>query len=937
MFKNQKSNAFTLVELMMLLLVASLIIAACIPVITKKHFKLPSTVIHGSYLCYYDKGRLHETKWVGRVVQKKILDRDTDNCVFEPPARAPYFQVSLIGGGGGGGDSGYTGGNMMTGTNPEAAFGPYNIVETCTNTSEENCLSNKNISKEQFLAHAGTLRGYAQGSDSGKGGNVNYIEIKQKETCSDPVSGAGAVYKGTETSNKEIYTCQAAASAYQESPNLFSRIVMGIADFFKAALAFKPGVITGAAAAGETCKTVTKDGTYTPGTLEAIWHERTCRDCIEWELVKTGTKYVDVPDGPKKKESYPCTICDTHAGSTESDTGTRQDGNGNAGCHDGTCYRWVQPTKKVLQDVYENKCKTYGTPYDCGYYTHSYTDGTYSDLTENESECPSGYECKYSKTESTNIKKYGTDTVEYCCNKWNYEYSPASKTCSGGEGGTGAKCTSSSTVAGNLNLSYEAAFKPETSDGYKNGSDINTSVPSNNDASVDVNGNVIEDEDSYKLNENGCFESEAEAGDGTAICADGTSNHECSDPSYMEYTIIDGGSKTTVKAGSAISGGTGASRGIKNVSFDKKGTCNTEQTANNADTIDGITKTCDSCTQGTAGKSGTCIVGQTSNWCDGKQEAGYCLMHDYPDGPEIEADGKYHYYDTWASNYLQSGDTGEPGEFKTLLVRSLKDMDTTIHIGRGGSAAPVGSGNAGSDGSPTIFGTGSDSYIAMADGGAGGKGGKGFAAYDPILPEYDHDTYMKEDACFYKTKYLTKKDDGSWAYSPTTTAAQEAAAKIREEYSNGTSDSYCSEYTTTGKYKYHKQQGGTLGDYPTPIGIISTVMSYIFNTKDTSTAVQTFIKFGRGGQSGGVEHRCWAGPREVWFEKHLLLDTSVFPTKNDAEEAYDNYQTNYGVNPSTEFNGLAKTALKYVPDDCHDDWDYIPAGSGSDGALLIKW
>ena len=48
-FKHKnKKRAFSLVELMMLLLVSSLIIAALVPVVTKKHFRLPSVVVHGA-------------------------------------------------------------------------------------------------------------------------------------------------------------------------------------------------------------------------------------------------------------------------------------------------------------------------------------------------------------------------------------------------------------------------------------------------------------------------------------------------------------------------------------------------------------------------------------------------------------------------------------------------------------------------------------------------------------------------------------------------------------------------------------------------------------------------------------------------------------------------------------------------------------------------
>ena len=99
-------------------------------------------------------------------------------------------------------------------------------------------------------------------------------------------------------------------------------------------------------------------------------------------------------------------------------------------------------------------------------------------------------------------------------------------------------------------------------------------------------------------------------------------------------------------------------------------------------------------------------------------------------------------------------------------------------------------------------------------------------------------------------------------------------------------------------------------------------MTFIFNTADNSQAIQKFVKYGRGGAGGGVEHRCWAGRFEVNFEGSLMLDTSVFASKADAEA--------YGAT-------AAVAEKRYVPEACRDDWDNVPAGPGSDGALLIKW
>ena len=85
---------FSLVEMMMLLLITSLMLASGITVISKKHVKVPKIAMHGAYMCYYKDGQLHEEQYVGTVKShgqnKKILDRDVTECRFKPPGRVAY-------------------------------------------------------------------------------------------------------------------------------------------------------------------------------------------------------------------------------------------------------------------------------------------------------------------------------------------------------------------------------------------------------------------------------------------------------------------------------------------------------------------------------------------------------------------------------------------------------------------------------------------------------------------------------------------------------------------------------------------------------------------------------------------------------------------------------------------------------------------------------
>ena len=106
---NKKKRAFTLIEIMLLLLVLSLIFASATSVITRKHKLKPRRTVHGQYICYRDiDDNLHELMFSGKSV---LLDRSQaedptfTQCEFDAPASAPYLYVQLMGGGGAGGNA----------------------------------------------------------------------------------------------------------------------------------------------------------------------------------------------------------------------------------------------------------------------------------------------------------------------------------------------------------------------------------------------------------------------------------------------------------------------------------------------------------------------------------------------------------------------------------------------------------------------------------------------------------------------------------------------------------------------------------------------------------------------------------------------------------------------------------------------------------------
>lgn len=948
MFKNTKRKAFTMVELMMLLLVASLIIAACLPVITKKHFKLPSTVIHGTYLCYYKNGKLHETKWVGRAVQKKILDRDTNNCVFEPPAKAPYFQVSAIGGGGGGGDSGYTGGDPQTGVNGVQTFDPWDI------TVED--LTGRNISKASFLAHRGKLRAFAKGLDSGSGGDVGYATATDDEHCTDKVyklgdeycakytttpAGGKACYVKTKSSSEsgssssESGSSSSGSSTSMNNSNIFARIAAKVENFFKTTLAFKPGVMTGAADATpcsiyEVKSRATTCKTYGPDKwIEPYSYSVSCNP-------HAGPK-IHHPAVYKTKGSTTCeggyeTKCP--GGSSRSDSASTSTGNGGACTSEWNsslppCTTTYTTTNEILTPAWEEDTTVYDScPVNVpGHYVqgdciemnyenyNDYTTGTATSCVAAD-----GQEIVCEDTAGEKIcTLYKQDSIFDYCKAGSFTYDYTDHTESGGSGGSGAQCYSNP-INGDLGLTYTNAG---TTLGVKpaNGADKTTKTHSG-----------------YYCTP------EATAGDGMASCLSGTGSNSCGNEynaTYSKATITKAADGTSVvaQAYSSWKGGTGAYRECYE---DDQATGYTATSDSESDkTYSYSTVQVDSPHSGDPGEDGVCATGSHpcsgTSYCSTEDDVyqGYTLSHDYPTsstssllkdttGETWNADvdevgGYYRFMDSFDQNWLSSGATGSPGEFRTVIVRSLKDMDMTIRIGRGGSGAPLGSGNAGSDGSPTIFGQDAEHYIVKSAGGEGGAGSiQGVTDYH--MPKYNHKQYLKEDACWNRSKYFAKDEAGNYTnHSDAAKAAQQELAET-----GTTVNAYCSRYVNAGDYEYHKSNVGDIknSDYPTPIGIVSTVMNFVFNSNDSSDAVKRFVKFGRGGRGGGVEHNCWAGRWEVWFEGWLLKDTSVYGSKADAEAVGDSQ---------------AVSDHRYVTNACRNDWSTIPGSTGVDGALLIKW
>lgn len=816
-----KKRGFSLVELMILLVVSGLVIAALVPVVTKKHFRLPSQTMHGAYMCYYKGNGLHETKWSGKSQQSVIFDRDTDNCVFDPPKKAAYFQVSAIGGGGGGGDAGYNGGKPVAGWGEEQRIDPFGL--------DDAWLKSANIDKDEFLENAGSLYGYARGADSGAGGDGVYMVQNVSHPC----------------------------LAYVYDPDLCY------------SYRSYSGTLTECHPKGSTTpcsKTVSGTKTVDVYSTSCETKTKTQRGkCIRY--ANSADDYDElIADNHKKKFSIASLFNRGHFtgaaallawGSSSQGGGKGSGGKGSQGGHQAGHGKGGGVTPTPNPDPppspppppdppvcveYEEITITYEdcTEYKSGTEEQGWSKDLMTDTCSGETECTT------SDGSGSTCVGYGAFTDE--CAEYDTVYSYSEATVSGNPGGSGAVCASTS-IRGNLGLTGSGGSNVgSTSDG----------------SSLSGCG------DHFCMNT-------ATAGSGTASCetyASADDPRVCSVATHSSYAISGTGGSTTIKATSASAGGGGGGRSY------------------NSDGDYGVNPS------GTA-VDGTCSgnVSSTNSPCD-TGNYGYCLEHD--NGLGTEPDGQYYYQDTYDRNYLTYGNPGSPGEFKTVIVRSLKDVDTTIKIGRGGSAAALNLGQSGANGSPTSMG----SFITAN----GGTGGRGFLAKgdSQLLPVYNKARYDLEHDCYLYDKWTTEKDaDGNWKY-PT------------ERNRVLTNPPDCSAFASPSDYKYHIISGRTHGEYPTPIGIASSIMNFVFNTADNSAAIQQFIKYGRGGSGGGVEHRCWAGRWQVLFEKKIMEKTSIYA---DYESA----------------SAYAKAHNLYVPTGCRQDWSNIPATAGADGALLIRW
>ncbi len=855
MFFNRKFNAFSLVELMMILLVASLITAALFPVVTKKHFRLPTLVNHGAYLCYYENGKLKEAKWAGKMKTKMIIPpRETDNCVFVPPKKAGYFEISVIGGGGGGGDAGYTGGDWIS-----------SIVETEMSPfqrSEEE-LKEHGITKSEFLRYAGWVMGYANSIGSGSGGDIGYMY----RTDTDHSQCLEYVTKEVDET-KTVSTCEAVWANGKCTFYSCEEVEECTSEPYNTTCDYKTPVVCEKRA--ETKTEVVKTGRQICANYET--YEKTpARDVDMCCMARNGScldATYECGDGSSGSYDMTTGVREIHTGKKHYDPVTDQ-----------RCTDWRDETKTVVTggecletsggEWKTKPCTKYNTS--CKTVTKKTEEGTGT----SQAACKSG-------ASTTVVTGHHTEETSTCVagqlHEWTtYEYSHSTQ--SGESGGSGASCYSTERH-GDLGLNGSGTSTIYSSD-VKNGSDV----------------------DYYSPYPTKFYLQEMIAGFGTASCYPRLEGAQSCNgkPSYAFYDITGGAESvynsgsTLVKAYSASVGGNGGKRGIRA-----------------GDTVDPYWD--EAISPSRVAEDGYCSGASSTSYpsCSGSGDYGYCLVHHYK--PSVaETGGMYKYEFGRDTNYLGYGEPGQPGEFKTTIVRTLKGVDTTIKVGRGGSAAALNSGGKGTAGSKTSFGD-----IISAAGGEGGKGKQTLTSEE--LPVYDKDRYDKESKCFYYSQAFAKKADGSYlkadderVISTKSLTYGQIRQKLDEEpdYCNGL-------INNQGNYKFFRVSTNDAAQkYPTPVGIFSSFLNLAFKnlTGSDDNPLEKFTKSGRGGKAGAVEHRCWAGRGEVIFE-NVYMKSSVYPDQTTAN---------------------AHGSSLFVPKNCRIDYSNIPAGPGTDGAVLIKW
>lgn len=734
--KNKK--AFSMVELMLLLLFVSLITAALTPVVTRKHYKIPKPSNHGAYLCYYNltTNSLHEARFSGKSLQTVVFDRDVASCTFEPPQKVSYFHVSAIGGGGGGGDSGYSGGAYTT-------LGPYTEqLSPLGITSAMISENQRDITTNDLTNFGGKLYGYVNGAASGDGGDQQYISEHHSEPCTEWHSETYTkTFTDTTTSCTSHHyitecpegsTCTSDKSYDSDSNSSTSSTSKGNYD-------------------SQSCST-----THSGGAIKTcIRQKKVCSPVESTSCVSHNGAYIGGKSGigsaaqnrciPVKTSKEVCTYeCDEWQTNTGNQSGSS------------SCYN--TPDSKLKMKL--PNFKYYDPDKSIAFLPQKYA----FLFSVDKQKLASWYVCdSYSTDVTTSTRSYQSKVCD--THRDYYYYSTTSY--SGGSGQPGAVCRSAYTNGG-LNLSLSEGTIQV--DGYNGASCYNATPPS---SQYDTPATYTE-----------CTPCPATDGQGFGS------------GSYSTITF----NGSTVGAQDAPKGGTGA-------------TCSGNGT------------------NGTAGTS--CTGGSTVTEGCSPGRYGYCLLRHHR--TSWEANASYEFKFTFSQNYLQYGEAGEQGQYRTMIIRSFKSSSNPITIGAGGVAGT--NGGKGGTGSPTVFGN-----IITAKGGAGGDGG--FMTPPEILTGY-------------------RTGATSWP-----------AGDINQGFVSGS--------------RVVRQEGGKAPETPKPNNLSANILNFLVpQDSEKITEIMEDNRIGYGGTGGGSRHNCWFGEYRKWLDEVGTCNSTSYPnTCGELEHSY---------------------------------------------------
>lgn len=731
----QQKSAFSMVELMLLLLFVSLITAALMPVVTKKHFKIPKPASHGAYLCYdAGGGQLHEVRYSGKALTTVVFDRNVSQCKFEPPEKVSYFHVSAIGGGGGGGDSGYSGGMYTT-------MGPYveqlSPIDITAEMVDEN---HRDITAKDFQNYGGKLYGFVVGASSGAGGDQQYVNRHDSYPCT--------------MSHNETYTY---TTTYRVS-----------------------------SCTGWETVTVDTDTSDDSSGGESHWGSDSDSSSDSSSSSHDKGSTPDNPSPPDNNDhnmnSNPGSYVTVHPdGQMTNPSPTPPDPiqsiiNGGPSI-------WVDGSNNYGSESYNIKDKKlklelpkfrFYNPNDSFAMLHP----KYAFLFSKISNDLLAY--TYQKCTGYSYHTYSTTRVSHTtvCDEHRDYYSYSTSIYSGGAGAPGAICRSN----------------------YKNGGvglthDVVTVDPSGRDGNDCYPGyNLSPEYDSPHYPSTTCTSCAGRPENGF------TAPHPNS--------IIKFGSSSqgidTVTAQNSPKGGTGAS-------------CSGN---------------------GVAGIAGTsCSPAKVTEGCS-PGRYGYCLRR--WNKSTWEANTTYEHKFTYSKNYLQYGLPGLQGQYRTMVIRSFKDKDITITIGRGGTKGT--NGGQGGTGNPTIFGN-----VITAQGGLGGEGGKSTPA--EVLEGFRTGAH-------------------NWPAGAVNAGYVQGKRMVREE-------------------------GGVEPEKPKPDNLSSNIMNFLAPQDSAVIAnIMETYRIGYGGKGGGSRHNCWFGEYRKWLDGAELEHSYPLPPdscKNNYEriDAHD--------------------------------------------------